>query len=86
MAWKFELLTKPETELGITEGPVWNGEHILFTQIRKNRIMRYDPKTGEIDEWRTGTNRTNGLAFDDLGRLFGCCSGGARSCVSMPTR
>ena len=80
MAWKFELLTKPDTEQFITEGPVWNGEHILFTQIRKNRILRYDPKTNAIDEWRTGTNRTNGLAFDENGRLFGCCSG-ARAIV-----
>ena len=76
MAWKFELLMKPDTEQFITEGPVWDGERIYITQIRKNRILRYDPKTGVIDEWRTGTNRTNGLAFDAQGRLFGCCSGG----------
>src|SRR5688500_646363 len=76
MAWKFELLLKPETELNITEGPVWDGERILFTQIRKNRILCYDPKTDEINEWCTGTNRTNGLAYDEDGRLFGCCSGG----------
>ena len=76
MSWKLELLTKPGTEQLITEGPVWNGEHILFTQIRENRILRYDPKTDVIDGWRTGTNRTNGLAYDENGRLFGCCSGG----------
>jgi gluconolactonase len=76
MPWKFELLLKPETEQNITEGPVWDGECILFTQIRKNRILRYDPKTDGISEWRTGTNRTNGLAYDENGRLFGCCSGG----------
>jgi gluconolactonase len=76
MSWKFELLTKPADEQLITEGPVWDGEFIYFTQIRKSRIMRYDPKTGAIDVWRTGTNRTNGLAFDADGRLFGCCSGG----------
>jgi gluconolactonase len=76
MAWKFELLLKPDTEQFITEGPVWDGEHIFITQIRKSRILRYDPKSGEIDVWREGTNRTNGLAFDENGRLFGCCSGG----------
>src|ERR671915_1117533 len=76
MAWKFELLTKPGDELLITEGPVWDGEQILFTQIRQNRILRHDLKTNAITEWRTGTNRTNGLAFDENGRLFGCCSGG----------
>ena len=76
MAWNFELLLQPGTEQLITEGPVWNGKHIYFTQIRQNRIMRYDPATNAIDEWRSNTNRTNGLAFDADGRLFGCCSGG----------
>src|SRR5688572_13604747 len=76
MAWKFELLTKPGDELLITAAPVWNGEHLLFTQIRQNRILQYDLKSNGISEWRTGTNRTNGLAFDENGRLFGCCSGG----------
>lgn len=75
MSWKFELLLKPEGEL-ITEGPVWTGAEILFTHIRKSRILRYDLKTNAITEWRTGTNRTNGLCFDAHGRLFGCCSGG----------
>ena len=75
MHWKFELLMKPPT-IPLTEGPVWDGEHVYFTHIRASRIMRYDPKSGAITEARTGTNRTNGLAFDAQGRLFGCCSGG----------
>jgi sugar lactone lactonase YvrE len=45
MSWKFELLLKPETEQNITEGPVWDGEHIYITHIMKNRILRYDPAT-----------------------------------------
>lgn len=75
MSWKFELLLKPDGDV-ISEGPVWTGEDILFTLIRKSKIMRLDPKTNAITEWRTGTNRTNGLCFDEKGRLFGCCSGG----------
>jgi len=75
MQWKFELLMKPSA-VPLTEGPVWDGEHIYFTHIRASRIMRYDPQSGAITEARTGTNRTNGLAFDAQGRLFGCCSGG----------
>ena len=51
MSWKFELLMKPEGEL-ITEGPVWTGEEILFTHIRRSRILRYDPKTKAITVWR----------------------------------
>ncbi len=75
MQWKFELLMKPPA-VPLTEGPVWDGEHLYFTHIRASRIMRYDPGSGVITEARTGTNRTNGLAFDAGGRLFGCCSGG----------
>jgi gluconolactonase len=75
VSWKFELLMKPSA-VPLTEGPAWDGEHLYFTHIRASRIMRYDPKSGALAEWRTGTNRTNGLAFDEQGRLFGCCSGG----------
>ena len=45
-------------------------------QIWTSRILRYDPKSGVITDWRTGINRCNGLAYDAQGRLFGCCSGG----------
>jgi gluconolactonase len=75
MPWTFELLLKPSA-VPLTEGPVWDGESLYVTHIRASRIMRHDPRTGTIAEWRTGTNRTNGLAFDAQGRLFGCCSGG----------
>ena len=76
MAWQyqFELLTKPYG--GVTEGPVWDGEAILFTHIPTSRIMRLDPNSGTITEHLSGTNHVNGLAFDNQGRLFGCCSGG----------
>ena len=42
--------------------------------------IRDSPVTGvqtcALPIWREGTNRTNGLAHDVDGRLFGCCSGG----------
>ena len=74
MSWRFQLLNKPYGS--VTEGPVWDGENLLFTHISAGRIMRCDVKTDEITVWREGTNRTNGLAHDAEGRLFGCCSGG----------
>ena len=76
MPWQyqFELLVRPYG--GVSEGPVWDGEAILFTHIPSSRILRYDPNSGAITEARTGTNHTNGLAFDSRGHLFGCCSGG----------
>ena len=72
-SWRFELVGKPYG--GISEGPVWDGESILFTHIQSNAIMRYSPESGKIVEWRGGTNHTNGLAWDGEGRLFGACSG-----------
>ena len=76
MAWQyqFELLTKPYG--GVTEGPVWDGEAIRFTHIPTSRSMRVDPNSDTITELVNGTNHVNGLAFDNQGRLFGCCSGG----------
>ena len=74
MEWRFQLAAQPYG--GITEGPVWDGEAILFTHIPASRIMRYDPDTGDITQWRDGTNHTNGWVHDAQGNLFGCCSGG----------
>ena len=74
MSWRFELLAKPFG--GVTEGPLWDGESVLFTHIPTSRIMQYAPASGTFTEWRTGANHTNGLAFDAEGRIFGCCSGG----------
>ncbi len=75
MSWKFELLMKPPAK-PLTEGPVWDGEFLYFTHIQASKILRYDLKTNAITDSRGDTNRTNGLAYDERGRLFGCCSGG----------
>ena len=74
MEWRFQLVERPYG--GVTEGPIWDGEAVYFTHIPTSRIMRYDPGSGGILEWRGGTNHTNGLAHDTQGRLYGCCSGG----------
>ena len=74
MSWEFELVAGPYGET--TEGPAWDGQALLFTHIIESRIKRYDPQTGACSEHRTGTNHTNGLAFDANGFLYGCCSGG----------
>ncbi len=76
MTWEFELVAGPYG--GTTEGPVWDGQALLFTDIPNSRIMRYDPQTGECSEFRTGTDGTNGLNFDGQGNLYGCSGGGRR--------
>jgi gluconolactonase len=77
MAWQFEQVAGP---FSFTEGPAWDGTAVLFTDIRNNRIMRYDPKDGSCTEFKTDTGAANGLTFDRQGRLY-ACAGGARQVV-----
>ena len=76
MDWEFELVAGPYG--GTTEGPAWDGQALLFTNIPNSRIMRYDPHTRDCAEYFTETNGTNGLHFDLEGRLYGCQSAGRR--------
>jgi gluconolactonase len=69
MSWTFDLVAGP---FNFTEGPAWNGEALFFSDIASSRVMRYDPKTGDVSVYRTGTGEGNGLAFDRDGRLYGC--------------
>jgi gluconolactonase len=53
---------------------------ILFSDIG-NRIMRFDPATGETTAFRDPSGRANGLIFDPKGRLIvaeGANTGGGR--------
>ena len=74
MDWEFELVAGPYG--GTSEGPAWDGQVMLFTDIPNSRIMRYDPESGECSEYRTGTRGTNGLMFDAEGSLYGCSGEG----------
>ena len=74
--WKFELVAGPFK--GATEGPVWDGKTLLFSVPAENRILRYDPLSGAVTDFRKYTNRTKGLAFAPDGLLYGCQSGSRR--------
>ena len=74
MTWTFETLDPAYG--GVTEGPAWDGESLLFTRINQSRILRFEPATREITVFRENTNCANGLAFDGDGRLY-ACEGGA---------
>jgi gluconolactonase len=76
MIWEFELVAGPFG--GTAEGPVWDGEAVLFTHIPASRILRYDPRSGQTTEYFTGVNHVNGLCFGPQGDLYGCQQGGRR--------
>ena len=80
MGWDFETLLEP---IGLTEGPVWDGRSLLFTNIPNSRIMRFTPDSGEVSVWREGTNEANGLMLDRDG-IVNACEGGGRRMVQYP--
>lgn len=75
MEWQFREIARFE---GLTEGPAWDGTGLLFTEIARSLIWRYDPATGRCTQFRTGTNQANGLMIDPEGRLYACEGGGRR--------
>jgi gluconolactonase len=75
ISWQFEVLAQYPVLL---EGPAWDGDGLLFTEIANNRIHRYDPNSGECSVYRDETNEANGLMFDSAGNLFACEGGGRR--------
>jgi gluconolactonase len=75
--WTFEQVAGP---FGLTEGPVWTGEVVLFTVIPASKIMSYDPQSGVCGEFAEQTNNANGLARRHDGGLY-VCEGGMHSGV-----
>lgn len=75
MDWSFASLAKFQ---GLTEGPVWTGDSLLFTNIPNNLILRFDPATRQVQEHFTDTNASNGLMLDAAGNLYACEGGGRR--------
>ncbi len=60
--------------LGFTEGPVWRGDGLLFSDIPNNRIVRWKalPEGSELTTFRTPSGNSNGLTLDRSGRLIAC--------------
>ena len=67
MSWTFERVAGP---FNFTEGPVWNGEAVRFSDIPSSRTYRYDPLTGETTLYLEGTEEANGQTLDREGRLL----------------
>jgi gluconolactonase len=67
--WQFERVAGP---YGFTEGPVWEGETLLFSDIQESVIRRYDPRDDSCEVHREGTDGANGLKFGPDGHLHAC--------------
>ena len=98
---EFDQLVPADTKIEIiaegftwTEGPVWMGDHLLFSDIPRNSIFKWAPKSGvELFMMPSGyTGVTfygkepgcNGLLRDKQGRLVMCEHGDRR--VSVLTK
>lgn len=76
MAWDFERVAGPFR--GRTGGLAWDGKAMLFSAVAEERILRYDPVSGETGEFRRWTGRVNGIAIASDGSVFGAQEGGRR--------
>jgi len=69
MTWNFQPVAGP---YGITEGPVWDGEWVIFTDIPNERIYRYDPRSDDVRRIADNTGGANGLKLGPDGTLYAC--------------
>jgi gluconolactonase len=65
---------------GFTEGPVWCGNHLLFSDIPRNRIVRLRllHEGPEVTTFRCPSGNSNGQTLDCSGRLITCEHSGRR--------
>ena len=79
------------------EGPLWdrNGAFLLFSDVPKNVVLKWDPRDGKVSEFlkpsgytgetpRGGEMGSNGLTFDHQGRLILCQHGDRRVARAEP--
>src|SRR5215475_11325149 len=72
------LLTRIAGGLGFTEGPVWRGTVLLFSDIPNKRIVRWRrlPEGPELTTYATGMS--NGLTLDRQGQVLAAEHDGRR--------
>ncbi|MFC2017111.1 SMP-30/gluconolactonase/LRE family protein [Chloroflexota bacterium] len=67
-------LEQVATGFAFTEGPVWCGEYLLFSDVPRNRIVcwRMRSEGPEVTTFRSPSGYSNGLTLDRNGRLIAC--------------
>ncbi len=76
MSWKFESVAGPFK--GTTGGLAWDGRNMLFSVVQEERILKFDPDTSSVSDFRRYTGRTNGIAMGPGGSVYGAQEGGRR--------
>jgi sugar lactone lactonase YvrE len=73
-------LRQVATGFSFTEGPIWNGDDLLFSDIPHNRIVRLRMLSDgpEITTFRSPSGSSNGLTLDKSGCLIACEQGPRR--------
>ena len=68
------------TGMKFTEGPCWfdEGRYLLFSDVKDDKIWRYDAQTRQAAVFRAPSSHSNGLARDLQGRLVVCEHAGRR--------
>lgn len=74
------MLDQVACGFGFTEGPVWRGEDLLFSDIPNSRTVRYRPTPDgpELSTFRHPSNNANGMTLDRQGRVLACEHSGRR--------
>lgn len=76
MSWHFEKVAGPYK--GPTVGIAWDGASVYFTTVNDGLILRMDPASGVISEFRRFLRRITGIGFARDGDFFGCQEGSRR--------
>lgn len=76
MAWSFERVAGPFN--GRTGGLAWDGKSLLVSAVAEERVVRFDPATRKVENFRRWTGRVNGMAIAKDGSVYGAQEGGRR--------
>ena len=74
------IMEQVATGFNFTEGPVWDGDSLIFSDIPKNRIVKlqFFNRGPEVTTYRTPTGNSNGMTMDLSHRLIICEHSGRR--------
>ena len=78
-------VTKVHGGFQFTEGPAFNGEHLYFTDIPNNLIMRTD-LSATLETFLEPSGHCNGLKFDGKNQLLACRMDGELISIDTKTK